>query len=235
MTARLGNPNVRFPFLCLLISGGHTLLLVVRGVGDYTILGSTLDDSIGEALDKATRMLQIPLLPCESPAASLEQAALRATGEVDRLPLPCKGNPSLDFSFSGLKTALKYKLEKIDGQASVNNFAFEFQRAATAHLEDRLERALKVVGHDIRQVVISGGVARNQFIRKRLSALIDYYDKETHFAPAELCSDNAAMIGWAAIENINEGFSPIPPEAHLAVMPDWPLDQIKYAQRQALN
>lgn len=197
-------------------------------MGDYTILGSTLDDSIGEALDKATRMLNLPLLPGESPAASLEKAALQAKrGEVGALPLPMKGDPSLDFSFSGLKTALRYKLEKISGAVPVNEFAFEFQRAATGHLEDRLERALNVV-QDIKQVVVSGGVAKNQYIRARLSSIIKSHGNECHFAPIELCSDNAAMIGWAAIENINAGFNSVPPETHLEVLPVWPLDQLKY-------
>lgn len=201
---------------------------MVRGVRDYTILGSTLDDSIGEALDKATRMLQLPSLPGESPAASLEKAALGAKGKVDPLPLPLKGDPTLDFSFSGLKTALKYKLEKIEGEVLVNEYAYEFQRAATSHLEDRLQRALKIIGPDINQVVISGGVAKNQYIRTRLSLLIKGFGKEVHFAPIDLCSDNAAMIGWAAIENIKAGYNPIPAETHLEVLPDWPLDQLKF-------
>lgn len=228
MTARLSNPEIRFPFLALLISGGHTLLLVVKGVHDYTILGSTLDDSVGEALDKATRMLGLEPVEGESPAASLEKAAASYDGHsVEPLPIPMKGTGTLDFSFAGLKTALKYRLEKESSSDTVNGLAYEFQRVATAHLEDRLQRALKLVGSSIEQVVVSGGVARNYYIRMRLSELVHKQGKELFFAPTELCSDNAVMIAWAAIEGISEGVKPLSHDDSTRIKPEWPLDRLK--------
>lgn len=233
LTARLANPSITFPFLCFLISGGHTLLLMVRGPGDYTILGSTTDDSVGEALDKATRLLNIDLLNGESPAAALEKAALNAIDQdklVGYLPLPLKTEsvPTLNFSFSGLKTALKYRIEGLALTADDRNrWAFEFQRAAIAHLEDRLIKAMRLVGEEVKHVVISGGVARNASIREHLSCRIVEAGLEPCFAPFEYCSDNAVMIGWAAVENILAGKRPLDVDEKAEIITDWPLDSLK--------
>lgn len=228
LTARLSDPSVKFPFLAFLISGGHTLLVLARGQGDYSILGRSLDDNVGEALDKAKRMLRIPSLGGESPAAALEFAATQSTGATPQwMPRAMAGDASLDFSFSGLKTALKYHLEK-STEMNVPDLAFEFQRAATAHLEDRLQTALIGYSEDFEQVVISGGVARNKYIRSRLAQVIEDAGKTAVFAPSEYCSDNAVMIGWAAIEAINAGRAPLNLSKQADIIPDWPLDTLKY-------
>lgn len=226
MMARFSDESIKFPFLCLLISGGHTMIVLVRNVGDYTILGTTLDDSIGEALDKATVMLDIPLLADDSPAAALERTAELCNRTTDlKLPCPLAGSKAIDFSFSGLKTALKYSIKnRTLSFEEKSSLAFEFQRAATAHLEDRLKLALHLCDGDIKDVVISGGVARNQFVRQRLTGLIEGTGKKAKFAPFEYCSDNAVMIGWAAIENILTGKSA---STSTDVLPVWPLDSLK--------
>lgn len=227
LTARLADAALAFPFLGFLISGGHTLLVAVRGVGDYSVLGSTLDDSVGEALDKATRMLRIPQLPDQSPAAALEAiAAPMALGF--QLPQPLERAPGLDFSFSGLKSSLRHRLETETPVTDANRagLAHEFQRVATAHLCDRLSRALRLFP-ELQRVVVSGGVARNRHIRAAIAQTAGQRGAEAVFAPMEYCSDNAVMVAWAAIENIRAGMPALDPSAPAAVLPDWPLDRLK--------
>lgn len=242
LTARLSNPSLEYPFLSLLISGGHTLLLMVHGVGNYTILGTTTDDSVGEALDKATRMLGIPWLPDQGPAAALEIVASLPNASKSKLlelpiPLETEQRKSLNFSFSGLKTALKYKIKELGGSAQIDEvkragLAFQFQHSAAKHLEDRLTRAIQMA-NQISAVVISGGVAKNRYIQNRLSSLISNQGLTPVFAPFQYCSDNAVMIGWAAIENVIAGRSPLNPSEHAEVKPDWPLDELKFCSRHA--
>ncbi len=217
--------------MAFLISGGHTLLVLARRVGDYTILGSTIDDSIGEALDKASRMLNIHVEDGSSPAAALEKLAeMHGSKSSIRFPLPLEKEPGMNFSFSGLKTALKYSLVDHDPTDSgvKASIAHEFQKATTAHLEDRLRKAIKIVQReDVKDVIICGGVARNKYIGQHLRAIIEDNGMNAKFAPVEYCCDNAVMIGWAAIENILDRRLPLEPNELVDVLPDWPLDTIK--------
>ena len=210
-------------------------MLLVHGVGRYTILGTTTDDSVGEALDKATRLLRIPWTDNQGPAASLEAYATKhkddpGTGFNFPLPLKDEPRPTLNFSFSGLKTALKYHIESLQtlNEEEQVMLAYKFQQKATDHLEKRLRRAIEVA-KDSRclSVVISGGVARNQYIRERLGKAIIESGLKPVLAPFEYCSDNAVMIGWAAIENILAGNKPLDPNMNAEVLPEWPLDDLK--------
>lgn len=209
---------------------------MVHGVGDYTILGTTTDDSVGEALDKATRMLRIPWTDHQGPAASLEAYARKNTDHdqsIDvNLPLPMKdeARPTLNFSFSGLKTALKYHLESLPAMEEKQQalLAYKFQQRATDHLVNRLHRAMDIAKESgCQSIVVSGGVARNQYIRDRLSRIIVDSGLRPVFAPFEYCSDNAVMIGWAAIENILAGKESLHLNTNAEVLPDWPLDDLK--------
>jgi N6-L-threonylcarbamoyladenine synthase len=211
--------------------------LLVHGIGQYTILGTTTDDSIGEALDKATGMLRIPWTDNQGPAASLEACARKYTDHNPNigfsLPLPLKdeARPTLNFSFSGLKTALKYHLESLpaidENQQAM--LAYKFQQRTTDHLVNRLQRAMDIAKDSgCLSVVISGGVARNQYIRERLDRIIVESGLRPAFAPFEYCSDNAVMIGWAAIENILAGKEPLDPNTNAEVLPVWPLDDLKF-------
>jgi N6-L-threonylcarbamoyladenine synthase len=174
------------PFLCLIASGGHTLLARVEGHDGFAVLGSTLDDAAGEAFDKGARLLGLPYPG--GPALS----ALAAEGDPTAYAFPtARGVAGLDFSFAGLKTALLYALRD-DPDAPREDLAASYQRAIVDQLVTRVERALEKTG--LERVAIGGGVAANLLLRERVAGL----GVPVHIPPRELCTDNAAMIGSAA-------------------------------------
>jgi N6-L-threonylcarbamoyladenine synthase len=183
------------PFLCLIASGGHTLL---AGVGDrsgYTRLGETRDDAAGEALDKAARLLGLGY----PGGAAIDRLARRGDPEAFELPVGMRGSDSLDFSFSGLKTALVYKVKELGPERvkeRIEDIAASFQRAVVETLMAKVERALELTGEET--LVVGGGVAANSELRERLAALSDARGVLVKIPPPELCTDNAAMIASAA-------------------------------------
>ena len=208
--------DLPFPYLALLVSGGHCQIVEVRGLGDYRTLGATIDDAVGEAFDKSAKMLGLGY----PGGPALERAA--ADGDPARyaLPRPLLGRPGCDFSFSGLKTAVRRTLEGEPG-AAVADLAAGFQAAVCDVLADRLKRALKTVS--VSGVAVVGGVAANQAIRARLAELCDAADLPLHAPPLWLCGDNAAMIAWAGVERAQTGlFDPLDAPCH----PRWPLDAL---------
>lgn len=188
--ARMTDDEVKFPFLCLLISGGHTLLLLAKGLGDYTQLGTTLDDSVGEVIDKASRAVLLPYDKNVGPAAAFVQAALlgATTSDEYKIPIPKSARlmNSMDFSFSGMKTALQERcnstLTMTDKVRS--SLARSFLESCSEHLSDRLVKGIKIL-RDSHQgcpydmtVVISGGVARNDFIfNQYFSCILAYLNR----------------------------------------------------------
>lgn len=223
LTARLTH-DLAFPYLLLLVSGGHCQLLIVEGVGRYRRLGTTIDDAAGEAFDKAAKLLGLGY----PGGPRLEAAAVRGDpGRVD-LPRPMKGRPGCDFSFSGLKTALRQRVEALppgplDPQ-QVADLAAGFQAAVGDVLVDRTARAITIfrAAHpDGRSLVVAGGVAANRELRQRLAALAAATGLEFVAPPVALCTDNAAMIAWAGIERLRLGLSD---GLDFAPRPRWPLD-----------
>ena len=223
LTARLTD-NLEFPYLLLLVSGGHSQFLLVRGVGDYERLGTTIDDAIGEAFDKTAKLLGLPY-----PGGPHVEKAAR-TGDPERfaLPRPLLDRPGLDMSFAGLKTALRTqakKLEPVDDQ-TVADLCAGFQRAVADVLASRTRRALELLTDRYPGVepaiVVAGGVAANQEIRSALLAASKDADARFIAPPMALCTDNAAMIAWAGIERLRLG--PVD-DMDLAPRPRWPLDQ----------
>lgn len=201
-----------FPFLTLLVSGGHTMLVLVHSLDRFAILADTLDDSVGNAFDKFARELQ---LGWQSASGALVEAlAAHAQPHEPVLPHILLGTPT--FSYSGLRSAAARHIARVGGAAAMSHaakaaLAHDFQVAAFAPLEDKVVRALvpqqrgwQLPGMDpmsIRSVVCSGGVASNQFLRHRLRCALDKHgrsDVALHFPPLSLCVDNAAMIAWAA-------------------------------------
>ncbi|EST06549.1 Gcp-like domain protein [Kalmanozyma brasiliensis GHG001] len=212
----------KFPFLVLLVSGGHTMLVLARSVTEFRILATTTDDSIGDAFDKVARDLGIPWT--SAPGAALEALARKSEGREKAVvfPIPCKGQAI--FSYSGLKAAVQRHIEASGGAGMDDvlkaQIAAAFQRAACAQLEDKLGMALRpshvtedsrrrvypriglpdgVSGDDIKTLVCSGGVASNAFIRSQLRKHLDELgrnDVDLQFPPLSLCTDNAAMIAW---------------------------------------
>jgi N6-L-threonylcarbamoyladenine synthase len=183
------------PFLCLIASGGHTLLAMVDRHDGYRLIGETLDDAAGEALDKAARMLGLAY----PGGAALEKLAEDGDPDAFAFPVGMRRRSSMDFSFSGLKTAFVYKVRELGEDALENrkaDLAAAFQHAVVLALVTKLEHALDA--HQVRRVTIGGGVAANSELRHRIAALCEARGLELKVPPRELCTDNAAMIASAA-------------------------------------
>jgi len=228
LTVRLRNSEygdpVAFPYLLLLVSGGHCQLLIVEGADRFIRLGTTLDDALGEAFDKTAKMLGLGF----PGGPKVEQCA--KTGNPDRFPLPrpLKGRKGADFSFSGLKTKVRQTIEALPPgplkPQDVADLTASFQQAAGDVLVDRTANALDLFSRrhpDGGPLVVAGGVAANTVLRARLSALA--HERNIDFAapPVHLCTDNAAMIAWAGLERLQNG--PVN-DMDIKPRPRWPLD-----------
>jgi N6-L-threonylcarbamoyladenine synthase len=221
LTARLTD-EVAFPYLLLLVSGGHTQLLAVRGVADYVRLGTTIDDAVGEAFDKVAKMLSLPY----PGGPSVEREALDGDPEAFDFPRPMSGRAEPNFSLSGLKTAVRLAAERVAplSDRSVRNLCASFQAAVVDVMVERTRVGLKVFrSHHGKPtcLVVAGGVAANQAIRRGLTRLATEAGLRLVAAPLELCGDNGAMIAWAGIERLRLGLVDgldAPPR------PRWPLE-----------
>jgi N6-L-threonylcarbamoyladenine synthase len=201
LLAPLLEPNPpAFPFLALLVSGGHTQLVDVPGLGRYSILGESLDDAAGEAFDKTAKLLGLPY----PGGAALAQLAERGRGGQFAFPRPMLDRPGLEFSFSGLKTAALVALRGrvLDDQTRAD-VACAFQEAVVATLVEKSRRALLLTGH--RRLVVAGGVGANLALRERLRALGRDSGAELYFPRPEFCTDNGAMIALAGCMRLQAG------------------------------
>jgi N6-L-threonylcarbamoyladenine synthase len=221
LSARLTD-QLDFPYLLLLVSGGHCQLLVCAGVGRYTRLGTTLDDAAGEAFDKAAKLIGLGY----PGGPAIEEAARHGNPSRFPLPRPLKGRPGCDFSFSGLKTAVRQMTaergsldprDKADLAASV-------ELAVCDALADRTANAIAWFRRRFPQgktLVTAGGVAANDRLRGRLAALAEAAGLRFVVPPPELCTDNAAMIAWAGLERLRLG---VVDGLDAPLRPRWPLD-----------
>jgi len=198
LTARLTD-GAAFPFLLLLISGGHCQLLGVAGVGQFRLYGTTIDDAVGEAFDKTAKLLGLPY----PGGPSVEKAA--SSGDLKRysLPRPMRGRAGADFSFSGLKTAVRQIVQA--GEVNTTDVAASFQAAVLDILSDRARAAMAMFRDDFPDTanpdfVLAGGVASNHAIRAALTELGSREGFQTKIPPPGLCTDNAAMVAWAGVE-----------------------------------
>jgi N6-L-threonylcarbamoyladenine synthase len=185
--------SIEPPFLCLVASGGHTLLAGVREAGRYELLGQTLDDAAGEALDKAARLLGLGY----PGGPAIQRLAAEGDASAFSFPVAMRDDPGLDFSFSGLKTALVYTVRELgehEAEARRADLAASFQAAVVGQLVAKLDRALD----GWPAVALGGGVAANTLLRERVAALCERRDLRLKLVPPELCTDNAAMIASAA-------------------------------------
>lgn len=206
LTARLTH-GVAFPFLLLLISGGHCQLLAAENVGRYRLYGTTIDDAVGEAFDKVAKLLGLAY----PGGPALE--ALAAQGDAKRfaLPRPMLGRDGADFSLSGLKTAVRQivRTQNITGDA-VADLAASFQSAIVDVLADRTRNAMRRHMSEFdsgRMLVIAGGVAANRAIASALADLCRAEGFDIRIPPPQLCTDNAAMVAWAGVERCALGLS----------------------------
>ena len=222
LSARLVAP-VEFPFLLLLVSGGHCQLQVVEGIGRYRRLGTTIDDAAGEAFDKGAKLLGLGY----PGGPAIERAAASGAAAHAPLPRPMVGRDGCDFSFSGLKTALRLAVEKRGGALSAADqadLAASFQASIVASLADRTQHAIAMFldRHPAgKTLVVAGGVAANTALRRRLTELAARAGLDFVAPPLALCTDNGAMIAWAGLERLKAG---LVDTLDFAPRPRWPLD-----------
>jgi N6-L-threonylcarbamoyladenine synthase len=230
LSARLSD-DVAFPYLLLLVSGGHCQLLVVEDIGRYRRLGATIDDAAGEAFDKAAKLLGLSY----PGGPAIQRAAEGAKDPVLDLPRPMLGRPDCNFSFSGLKTALRQRVEEQQPLSSetIANLAAGFEIAVSESIADRVRRAIlsaRERAPDLTALVVAGGVAANQRLRLRLAETAAKANLPLVAPPIALCTDNAAMIAWTGLEHLKRGEVST---LDFAPRPRWPLDAEAPALRGA--
>ena len=197
LSPRLADPDLNFPYLLLLVSGGHCQLLEVRGVGAYRRLATTIDDAAGEAFDKAAKLLGLAY----PGGPAIEELATAGDAKAVPLPRPLLGSPEPHFSFAGLKSAVQRAVAS--GTHRPADIAASFQQAVVDCLVDRT--ALALASSDAPTLVVAGGVAANRPIRAALADLAARHGRGFSVPPGWLCTDNAAMIAWAGAERLAAG------------------------------
>ncbi|MEL7738336.1 tRNA (adenosine(37)-N6)-threonylcarbamoyltransferase complex transferase subunit TsaD [Citromicrobium bathyomarinum] len=212
LSPRLVDPELEFPYLLLLVSGGHCQILRCEGVGQYRRLATTIDDAVGEAFDKTAKILGLGF----PGGPAVEKLAREGDPKAVPLPRPLVGGKEPHFSFAGLKSAVLRAHDS--GKYSTADIAASFQQAAIDCLTDRLERAIATSGH-APALVVAGGVAANASVRAALEALAERHAMRFVAPPPKLCTDNAAMIAWAGCERLGQN-DPLDYKAR----PRWPLD-----------
>lgn len=230
LTARLTN-DVEFPYLLLLVSGGHSQLLLVEGVGTYRRLGTTLDDAVGECFDKSAKLLGLGY----PGGPMIEHAAAKGNPRSFPLPRPMCGRAGCDFSFSGLKTAVRMAVDAAPKPLTprlVDDMAASLQTAIAAILVDRTQQAFSLFERESinpSALVVGGGVAANSAIRTALTALAAKHGVPFVAPPIPLCTDNGVMIAWAGLERFKLGLvDPL----NFRARPRWPLETLKHSERE---
>ncbi|KAE9610752.1 hypothetical protein Lal_00021192 [Lupinus albus] len=249
LVARLIEKDLQFPFIALLVSGGHNLLILARDLGQYIQLGTTIDDAIGEAYDKTAKWLGLDMRRSGGPA--VEELAREGNAESISFSIPMKQHKDCNFSYAGLKTQVRLAIEskKIDAKIPISrasnedrlaraDIAASFQRIAVLHLEERCERAIQwalKMEPSIRYMVVSGGVASNKHVRAQLDKVVKKNGLQLICPPPQLCTDNGVMVAWTGIEHFRMGrYDPPPPAEEPEDMvydlrPRWPLGE-EYAE-----
>jgi len=212
----------QFPFVALLVSGGHSQLMRVDGVGDYRLLGETIDDAAGEAFDKSAKLLGLGY----PGGPALSRLAEQGSATAFKLPRPLLHSGDLDFSFAGLKTAVMTQARKLgdDLPARRADLAASTQAAIVEVLVRKSMRALEATG--LQRLVVAGGVGANRALREQLNQACDARGVRVHYPELSLCTDNGAMIALAAAMRLQSGRSQARMDYAFDVRPRWPLDQL---------
>ncbi|MUH98185.1 tRNA (adenosine(37)-N6)-threonylcarbamoyltransferase complex transferase subunit TsaD [Aliivibrio fischeri] len=207
-----------FPFVALLVSGGHTMMVEVKGIGEYQILGESVDDAAGEAFDKTAKLMGL-----DYPGGPLlSKLAESGTKGRFKFPRPMTDRPGLDFSFSGLKTFAANTIRGNEDDLQTRaDIAFAFQEAVVDTLAIKCRRALKQTG--MKRLVMAGGVSANKYLRQELEVMMKKIGGEVYYPRTEFCTDNGAMIAYAGMQRLKNGET-----TDLAVQakPRWPIDQL---------
>jgi N6-L-threonylcarbamoyladenine synthase len=219
LAPRLEDPAPRFPYLALLVSGGHTMLVEVAGVGRYRTLGETLDDAVGEAFDKTAKLLGLGY----PGGAALARLAESGRPGRHRFPRPMLGRSDLDFSFAGLKTAALLAIRALPDEPQARaDLARDFEDAVLATLLAKTERALDALP-GVQALVVAGGVGANRRLRAALAALGAARGIAVHHPRPEFCTDNAAMIAYAGAQRLAAGARDA---TAIRARARWPLEEL---------
>lgn len=219
----LEDEKPEFPFVALLVSGGHTLLVDVEGLGQYTILGESIDDAAGEAFDKTAKIMGLGY----PGGPALAKLAEKGNAGVYRLPRPMTDRPGLDFSFSGLKTAVAnlYR-DSSNTDQDLADIAYAFQEAVVDTIFIKCRRALEQTGH--KRLVVAGGVSANIALREKLSELLEKKGGKAYYPRPQFCTDNGAMIAYAGycryqntVEKEGQFEEPV-----IRAKPRWPIAEL---------
>ncbi len=225
LTPRL-TENVDFPYLTLLVSGGHCQFVAVEGVGRHRLLGTTVDDAAGEAFDKVGKMLGLGY----PGGPAVERAAQAGDPERFELPRPLRGRAGCDFSFSGLKTAVRHAVERLPAgplsDRDVADLCAAFQQSVADVMADRSANAIALFRDrcpDGTTLAVAGGVAANRALRARIESVAEEHGLSFVAPPARLCTDNAAMVAWTGVERLALGLAD---GLDFAPRPRWPLEDL---------
>jgi N6-L-threonylcarbamoyladenine synthase len=215
----LGKERPDYPFLALLVSGGHTQLMNCQALGQYELLGESLDDAAGEAFDKVAKMLGLPY----PGGPAIEALARQGNPGRFRFPRPMTDRPGLDFSFSGLKTFTMNTLKKIEAPSEQDkaDIALAFQTAVSDTIRIKCRRATEQTGLD--QMVIAGGVSANQALRQALQVMTRETGCRVFYPELKLCTDNGAMIAYAGLQHLVQGHEET---LEIIVRPRWPMTEL---------
>ena len=219
MSPMMEFPEIKMPFICLLVSGGHSMIVDVKEKGDYEIIGQSQDDAVGEAFDKVAKLLDLPY----PGGPYIEKLALEGNPNAYDFPRPMIHSDNLDMSLSGLKTAVLYTVQKIKDldQSKKADIAASFQKAVTDLLVVKIKKAVEETNR--KDVIIAGGVAANKFIRNEFKKLEGSLDIKVYYPDLKYCGDNAAMIAFVGsmMSANKKGKNPSQVRAR------WPLDELK--------
>ena len=219
MSPMMEFPEIKMPFICLLVSGGHSMIVDVKEKGNYQIVGQSQDDAVGEAFDKVAKLLDLPY----PGGPHIEKLALEGDQSSYDFPRPMINSDNLDMSLSGLKTSVLYTVQKISELDHVKkaNIAASFQKAVTDLLVAKIKKAVEKTNR--KDVIIAGGVAANKFIRSKFKELEDSLGIKVYYPDLKYCGDNAAMIAFVGsmMSPSKKGNNPSQVRAR------WPLDELK--------
>jgi N6-L-threonylcarbamoyladenine synthase len=223
LAVMLEDPVPAFPFVALLVSGGHTMLVDVAGSGDYRVLGQTLDDAAGEAFDKTAKLLNLPY----PGGPALAELATHGQSGRFKFPRPMLKKPGLEFSFSGLKTAVMLTVREFEAAGSLSesdraDIAKSFEEAVVDTLVAKSARAIKQTGYGA--LVVAGGVGANQSLRSELKAELAKLDAQVFYPRPELCTDNGAMVAHAGLLRLQAGNIS---SGEVVAKPRWELSELE--------